>query len=93
MKTIKKPIEVIEIIENLYKLESSLDGLPPISGDRIIFNVTIDSIGDLIAIADQFNSSFFEPSASLPYHWVIIDIGDKIRLSLETPRELYKIIY
>lgn len=88
-----KPINIVDYIEKLYKLESTLESLPPLATDKIAFKITLDSIGDLISLADQYNSSFFEPSASLPYHWCIIDIGDKIALHLETNRENYRITY
>ena len=91
---ISKGIEVVDIIEKLYKLDKQLENYPKLAaGDRVAFKVTVDSIGDLISLADQYQSTFFEPSTTLPMHWVIINIGDNVSLHLETPRELYKISY
>ena len=93
-KVISKGIEVVDIIEKLYKLDRELESLPKLAGsDRVAFRVTVDSIGDLISLADQYNTHFFEPSALTMYHWCIINIGDNVSLHLETPRELYKITY
>ena len=90
---ITKPIEVTDIIENLYKLDKQLEVLPKIVGDKVAFKVVINSIGDIIALADQYRVNCFEPSPSLPYHWCIIDIGDNVVLTLETSRELYTVSY
>ena len=92
MKTIK-PINIVDYIEKLYKLESQLDSLPPLATDKIAFKIVLDSIGDLISLADQYNATFFEPSTTLPFHWAIINVGDSISLHLETNRENYKISY
>jgi len=93
MKKIKKAIEVVELINELYNLQSSLDKLPKIVGNNITFQLQIDSIGDLICLAEQYKAHFFEPSEMLPYHWCIIEIADNIKLSLETPRTNYKITW
>jgi len=93
MKKIKKAIEVVELINELYNLQSSLDKLPKIVGNNITFQLQIDSIGDLISLADQYKANFFEPSEMLPYHWCIIEIADNIKLSLETNRNNYKITW
>lgn len=93
-KVISKGIECVDIIEKLYKLDKELENLPKLSaGDRVGFKVTVDSIGDLISLADQYGATFFEPSITLPFHWCIIEVGDNVSLHLETPRELYKISY
>jgi hypothetical protein len=92
MKTIK-PINIVDYIEKLYKLESSLESLPPLATDKIAFKIVLDSIGDLISLADQYGATFFEPSPTLPFHWCVINIGDKVSLHLETNRENYKITY
>jgi hypothetical protein len=92
MKTIK-PIEIVDIIEKLYKLDSTLEGLPPLATDKVSFKIVLDSIGDLISLADQYNTNFFEPSPTLPFHWAVIHIGDNVSLHLETNRENYKITY
>jgi len=90
---ITKAIQVTDIIENLYKLDKQLESLPKIIGDKVTFKVVIDSIGDIIALADQYRVTCFEPTPSLPYHWCIIDIGDNVVLTLETDRELYTVSY
>jgi hypothetical protein len=90
---VTKSIEIVDMIEKLYKLDSDLSKLPPIIGERVVFNVIIDSIGDLISLADQYDCHFFEPTNLIPCHWVLIEVGDRVRLSIETPRENYKITY
>jgi hypothetical protein len=92
MKAIK-PIEIVDIIEKLYQLDKSLESLPPLATDKIPFKIILNSIGDLISLSDQYQTNFFEPSPSLPYHWAIINIGDRVALHLETSREIYKITY
>ncbi len=92
MRTIK-PIDIVDYIEKLYKFESTLDSLPPVVGGKIDFKITLNSIGDLISLADQYGAKFFEPNPTLPFHWAIINIGDKINLHLETSKENYKITY
>jgi len=90
---ITKAIEVVDIIENLYKLDKQLESLPKIIGDKVAFKVVLNSIGDIIALADQYRVTCFKPSPSLPYHWCLIPIGDNVTLSLETNKELYTVSY
>jgi len=93
MKKIKKAIEVVDVINELYKLQSTLDTLPKLTGDCIHFRIEIPSVGDLICLAEQYKSNFFEPCEMLPYHWCIIEVAENIKLTLETPRTNYKITW
>jgi len=93
MKTIKKNIEVVDLVEKLNSLDRELKYLPKPIGGRVSFKSVIDSIGDLISLADQYNVELYDPSVAIPYHWCIIDIGDNVNLHLESNKDNYKITY
>lgn len=86
-----KPIEVIDVIDKLYKLQTKLNRLPKV--DKITFRLEMESIGDLFQIAEQYDSYAHEPCEMLPYHWAIIEVGEDIQLHLSTPKKKYQIIY
>ena len=69
-----KPIDVIDVIDRLYKLQTELNKLPKV--DPITFRLEIESIGDLIQLAEQYDAHYFEPCEYILYHWCIIDIGE-----------------